>query len=106
VKAPRRRSRTRPQRPRARRTRERSGQHRRHGLRFRRYRAVGRSRWGVRDLPRPSLRRETVELRADREILRKAAAYFARETMRWAASASSRTIAASTWPTVAPVARR
>ena len=28
------------------------------------------------------LRRENVELRVDREILRKAAAYFARETMR------------------------
>jgi transposase len=28
------------------------------------------------------LRRENIELRADREILRKAAAYFARETMR------------------------
>ena len=28
------------------------------------------------------LRRENLELRADREILRKAAAYFARETMR------------------------
>jgi transposase len=28
------------------------------------------------------LRRQNVELRADREILRKAAAYFARETMR------------------------
>lgn len=28
------------------------------------------------------LRRENIELRTDREILRKAAAYFARETMR------------------------
>jgi len=28
------------------------------------------------------LRRENIELRTDRKILRKAAAYFARETMR------------------------
>ena len=42
------------------------------------------------------LRRENIELRADREILREAAAYFACETMRLSASASSMTIAAST----------
>jgi transposase len=42
------------------------------------------------------LKREVLELRADHEILRKAAAHFARETMRRSASASSRTIAAST----------
>lgn len=35
------------------------------------------------------LRREVVELRAERDILRKAAAYFAQETIRSAASGSS-----------------
>ena len=37
------------------------------------------------------LREQNIELRTDREILIKAAAYFTRNTTRWAASASSRT---------------
>jgi transposase len=41
------------------------------------------------------LRRENVELRTEREILRKAAAYFAQETIRSAASGSSPSTEAS-----------
>ena len=42
------------------------------------------------------LRREVAELRAEREILRKAAAYFAQETIRSAASGSSTSTETST----------
>ena len=42
------------------------------------------------------LRRENAELRTEREILRKAAAYFAQETIRSAASGSSPSIETST----------
>ena len=42
------------------------------------------------------LRRENTELRTEREILRKAAAYFAQETIRSAASGSSPSTEAST----------